>query len=72
MWNLASISLAVSNEKKLENVSDIGPRPMNDLTFDIHRGLCTHLVDCIYQFRHHRLQKFLKNPLFYLFPIQKA
>ena len=41
------------------------------LTFDIHTGSCTHLVDCIYQLWYQRLQKFLKNPLFYLFPIQK-
>ena len=32
-WNVASIGQAVSNEKKFENVnlSDIGPRSMNDL-----------------------------------------
>ena len=32
-WNLALISLAVSREKKFANVelSDLGPRPMNDL-----------------------------------------
>ena len=33
-WNLASIGQAVSKEKKLENVvnlSDLGPRSMNDL-----------------------------------------
>ena len=40
------------------------------LTFNILKGSCTHLVDCIYQFWYHRLQYFLKNPLFYLFPIQ--
>ena len=40
------------------------------LTFDIHIGSCTYLVNCIYQLWHHRLQWFLKNPLFYLFPIQ--
>ena len=39
------------------------------LTFDIHNGSCTHLVDWIYQLWYHRLQQFLKNPLFYLFPI---
>ena len=33
IWNLASINLAVSKEKKFENVnlSDLGPRSMNDL-----------------------------------------
>ena len=41
------------------------------LTFDIHLASCTHLVNCIYQLWHHRLQQFLKNRLFYLFPIQK-
>ena len=57
IWNLASIGLAVSKENKFENVvnlSDIGPRSMNDLdlwlgqwmtlTFDIHVGSYTHLV----------------------------
>ena len=29
--NLASISLAVLKEKKVENLSDLGPRSMNDL-----------------------------------------
>ena len=41
------------------------------LTNDIHKGSCTHLVDWIYQLWYHRLQQFLKNPWFYLFPIQK-
>ena len=40
------------------------------LTFDIHKGSCTNLVDCIYQLWY-RLQHFLKKTLFYLFPIQK-
>ena len=39
--------------------------------FDIHLGSCPRLVNCIYQFWYHRLQQFLKYPLFYLFPIQK-
>ena len=30
-WNLASISLAVSKEKKLENVSALEPKSVNDL-----------------------------------------
>ena len=32
-WNLSSIGLEVSKEKKFENVnlSDLGPRSMNDL-----------------------------------------
>ena len=32
-WNLASIGLVVSKEKKFEhvNLSDLGPRSMNDL-----------------------------------------
>ena len=41
------------------------------LTIDIHIGSCTHLDNCIYQLWCHRLQYFLKYPLFYLFPIQK-
>ena len=70
-WNLASISQAISKEKKFENVnlSDLGSRSIND--FDIHKGSCSHLDNCIYQFWHHRLQQFLKNPLFYLWPRQK-
>ena len=42
------------------------------LTFDIHIGPCTHLVNCIYQLWHQRLQQFLKYPLFYLFPPYKS
>ena len=38
------------------------------LTIDIHIGSCTHLLNCIYQLWCHRLQKFLKIPLFYFFP----
>ena len=41
------------------------------LTFDVHKSSCTNLVNCIYKFCYHRLKQFLKNPLFYLFPIQK-
>ena len=48
-WNLASISLAVSKEKKFENVE-------STLTFDIHTGSCTHLVNYIYQLWYHSLQ----------------
>ena len=49
--NLASIGTAVSKEKKFENVelSDLAPRSNNI-------GLCTHLVDCIYQLWYHKLQ----------------
>ena len=54
-------------EKKFENVnlSDLGQGQWMTLIFDIHRGSSTHLVYCIYQLWHHRLQQFLKNPLFY-------
>ena len=38
------------------------------LAFDNYKDSCTHLVDYIYQLWHHRLQQFLKNPLFYIFP----
>ena len=41
------------------------------LTFDILIDSFTHLVNRISQLWYHRLQQFLKNPLFYLFPIQK-
>ena len=41
------------------------------LIFDFHKGSCTHLVNCIYQLSHHRLQLFMKIPLFYRFPIHK-
>ena len=36
------------------------------LTVDIHIGPCTHLVNCIYQLWHHRLQLFLKYPLIWM------
>ena len=70
-WNLASIGLAVSKDKnsKTLNQSDLGPRSMT-LTVDIYIGSYNHLVNYIYQLWHHRLQKILKNQLFYLFPIQ--
>ena len=41
------------------------------LTFNTHISLLTQSVACIYQLSGRRLQKFLKNPLFSLFPIQK-
>ena len=33
------------------------------LTFDIHNGSCTQLVDCIYQLLYNRLQQFLKKTI---------
>ena len=38
-----------SSFKGMLNLSDLGPKSMNDLDFDIHKGLYTHLIDCIYQ-----------------------
>ena len=38
------------------------------LTFNIHIPSRSQLVVCIYQLSGHRLQYFLKNPLFSLFP----
>ena len=57
-WNLASISLEVSKEKKFENVnlSDLDEGQWMTLTFDSHIGLCADLVNCIYQLWQHRLQ----------------
>ena len=69
IWNLASISLAVSEQKNFEVTLD--EVQWMTLTFDIHQASCTNLVDWIYQLWYHRQQKFLKNPLFYLFPKQK-
>ena len=42
------------------------------LTFDIHIGSWTHLVNCIYQLWYHRQQWFLKKTLFYLFPCKST
>ena len=42
-WNFASIGLAVSEEKKFANVESEWPWT---LTFNIHIGSCTHLVNC--------------------------
>ena len=53
------------------NLSDLGRRSMNDLDLWYSNGSCTHLVEWLYEFLYHRLQKFLKNPLCYLFPIWK-
>ena len=41
------------------------------LTFNTYLPSLTQLVVCIYQLSGHRLQKFLKSPLFSLFPIEK-
>ena len=40
------------------------------LTLNTHIPSLTQLVVCIYQLSVHRLQKFLKNPSFQLFPIE--
>ena len=40
------------------------------LALNIHIPSLTQLVVCIYQLSGHRLQLFLKNPLFSLFPIE--
>ena len=74
-WNLASISLAVSKEKKFENVwiwMSLEQGQWMTLTFDFHIGSWYHLVNSIYQLWYHRLQYFLKNPLFYLFSHTKV
>ena len=50
-WNLASISLVVTEEKKFKilNLSDLDQGQWMILTFGIH------LVDCIYKLLYHRL-----------------
>ena len=53
-WKIASIDLAVSKEKKFENAESDQDKWMT-LTFDIHNGLCSYLVNCIYQLWYHRL-----------------
>ena len=60
---LASIGLAVSKVKnnKMLNLSDLGPRPVNDLDLLYLYRFINHLVNCIYQPRHHRLHKILKK-----------
>ena len=58
-WNLASIGLAMSKEKinKLLNLNvPLDQGQWIALAFGIHIDSCTHLVNCIYQFWHHRLQ----------------
>ena len=54
-WNLALIGQAVSKEKKFENVnlSDLGPRSMNDL--DLWYSY-RFMYSFIYQLWRHRLQ----------------
>ena len=49
----------------------LGQGQETTLTFKTHIPSLTHLAVCIYQFSGHRLQLFLKNPLFSLFPIEK-
>ena len=41
------------------------------LTFNTYTPSYIHLDDCSYQLSGHWLQKFLKNPMFSLFPIEK-
>ena len=50
-WNLASIGLVVTEEKKFKNIESerFGPSQWMTLIFGTHKVLCTHLVDCIYQ-----------------------
>ena len=56
-WRLTSIGIAVSEQKKFENVESEWPwTKVNELTFDIHTGSCAHLVDWMYQLWYHRLQ----------------
>ena len=58
-WNLASVSLAVSKEKKFENVwiwMTFDQGQWMTLTFDFHIGSWNHLVKSIYQLWYHRLQ----------------
>ena len=49
-----------------------GQSPEMTLTLNAHIPSLTQLVVCIYQLSGHRLQQFLKNPLFSLFTIEKA
>ena len=57
----------VIEEKKFKNIESaiFGTRSVNDPDLLVLKASCTHLADCIYQLL------FMKNPLFYLFPIQK-
>ena len=72
IWNLDSIGLVVSKEKKMLNLSDLGPRSISDLDLWYSYRSMYLFVNSIYQLWYHWLQWFLKNPSFYLFPIQKS
>ena len=54
--NLASIGLVVIEEKKLKNTEsrDLDQGQWMISTFDIHKGSCTNLADCIYQLWYHK------------------
>ena len=52
---------------KMLNMSDFGPSQWMTLTFNIHIGPCTYLVNYICQLWYLRLQQFLKIQ-FYFFP----
>ena len=59
IWNLASIGLSVFWGKEVLKSwiwVTLDQVQWMTLTFDIHIGSCTHLVNCIYQLWHHRLQ----------------
>ena len=49
----------------------LGQGQVMTLTFNTHIPSFSQLVVCIYQLSGHRLQQFLKNPLFSLFPTEK-
>ena len=53
-WNLASIGLEISKEKKLWIWVTLDEGQRMTLTFAIHT--CTDLVNCIYQLWQQRLQ----------------
>ena len=58
-WNLASMGLVVSKEKKFESIVSEWPcTKVNEWPW---------LLIVIYQLWHHRLQQFQKNPFFFTF-----
>ena len=71
--NLVQNGPVVSEKIRLEflYVHNLGPWSSNDLDLQYSHTFMKSLVVCIYQLSGHRLQQFLKNPLFSLFPIEK-
>ena len=71
--NLVQIGTAVSEIIMFDflYVHNLGQWSRNDLTFNSHISSYIQSDVCSYYLSGHKLQLFLKNPLFSLFPIEK-